>query len=76
MLLKAWEVQVNPSGLWMLAGSGAMLCMKKLQPKQSRVKFSTRFLLEGITPSSGVSLGSRSSLWKYHGHRSHPWSQI
>jgi hypothetical protein len=38
--------------------------MRELQPKQSRVKFSTRFLLEGITPSSGVSLGPRSSLWK------------
>jgi hypothetical protein len=38
--------------------------MKKLQPKQSRVKFNTKFLLEGITPSSRVSLGPKSSLWK------------
>jgi hypothetical protein len=32
-------------------------CMKELQPEQTRVKFDTKFLLEGITPSSGVSLG-------------------
>jgi hypothetical protein len=38
--------------------------MKKLQPKQLRVKFSTRLLLEGITPISRASLRSRSSLWK------------
>jgi hypothetical protein len=36
--------------------------MKKLQPKQSRVKFNTSFLLEGITPSLRVSLGPRSSM--------------
>jgi hypothetical protein len=41
--------------------------MTKLQEKQSRVKFSTRFPLEVITPSSEVNLGPKRCIWKAHG---------